>query len=297
MSIRHFILTVCIAMLLSSCSTAAFPTPVQPFDKQEKNEDQSVDYNPKVKTNMDDNLSPKYGSVVQGEVDNGTSSSGGDTAPSAMAEQFYVNSVYRLKPVEGTSAKDSKIALLTFDDTPYGDTTYQILDLLDQYNAKAIFFVNGNLAEKRVEVLKDIVARGQIIGNHAWSHDNLTKMDSATAKEEITSVSDLIEKVTGERPVYFRPPYGMHSEASLQIVKEEGMQTMNWSVGSEDWLYTKEEQSNQVVATVKKQMHNGANILFHDKTVTVKALKPLLEDLSQQGYRFVLPTEVIINNK
>jgi peptidoglycan/xylan/chitin deacetylase (PgdA/CDA1 family) len=206
---------------------------------------------------------------------------------------YYVDKVYRIKPVD--EGQDRKVVLLTFDDTPYGETTYQLLDILDEYDAKALFFINGHLAESRKEVLKDIVARGHILGNHTWWHDSLRKMDAKKAKEEIESVSDLIEEITGERPVYFRPPFGQNSDASLSIVKKEGMQTMNWSVGSEDWVYSKPGDADQVVASVMRQMHDGANILFHDKEVTVKALKPILEKLSKDGYRFITPTEVRVS--
>lgn len=204
--------------------------------------------------------------------------------------QFYVDKVYNIRSTDPNFK--GKVALLTFDDAPYGNTTKQILDILDQYHAKAIFFINGHLAEPRQDVIKEIVARGHIIGNHTWWHDNLKKMTPEKTKEEIVSVSKLIEQITGSKPVYFRPPFGINSDLSKKIIKDEGMQTMNWSVGSEDWVYTKPDQSDIVYKKVMEQMHNGANILFHDKAVTVKALGPILKKLQEDGYTFVLPTEV-----
>jgi peptidoglycan/xylan/chitin deacetylase (PgdA/CDA1 family) len=208
--------------------------------------------------------------------------------------KYYVDSVFRIKPVD--EADPNKVAFLTFDDAPYGDTTYHILDLLDQYDAKALFFINGHLAESRKEVVKEIAERGHLIGNHTWWHKNLRKMTLEQAREEISSVSELIEEITGGPPVYFRPPFGQNSDQSLAIVKELGMQSMNWSVGSEDWVYPKPEQASKVVESTMKQMHPGANILFHDKAVTVIALEDIMKQLSEQGYQFVLPTEVIIKD-
>lgn len=248
----------------------------------------------KDKTKPDDTKSgqnPSVDNSTSGETET-DSEKPVEPAVSTITAKYYVDSVYRIKPIE--EAYPSKVVFLTFDDAPYGGTTYQILDLLDQYDAKALFFINGHLAESRKEVVKDIADRGHLIGNHTWWHKNLRKMTVEQAREEISSVSDLIEEITGEPPVYFRPPFGQNSDTSLAIVKELGMQSMNWSVGSEDWVYPKPEQASKVVESTMKQMHSGANILFHDKEVTVIALKDILKKLSDDGYQFKVPTEVII---
>lgn len=113
-------------------------------------------------------------------------------------------------------------------------------------------------------------------------------------REEIVRLNDFLEEHLGERPKYFRPPFGQNSDVSHEIIKEEGMQTMNWSNGSLDWQHkTSEAIVEQVVSNVK----NGDNILFHDKQITADALDEILTKLSEQGYEFVLPTEVIIENE
>lgn len=187
--------------------------------------------------------------------------------------------------------KQERIVLLTFDDTPTGDATYDILDLLDQYGAKAIFFVNGHYAERNVDTLHEIKDRGHLIGNHTWWHLHLRKESPETVRDEIVRLNDFIEEELGERPVYFRPPFGQNSDVSLEIIREEGMQTMNWSNGSLDWeLKSPEAVVEQVLSNIK----SGDNILFHDKRITAEALEPILKELSEQGYKFVLPTEVIV---
>ncbi|GAA0369490.1 polysaccharide deacetylase family protein [Bacillus horti] len=108
---------------------------------------------------------------------------------------------------EGDEKKEGeKLALLTFDDTPTGEATYDILDTLDRYDAKAIFFVNGHYAERNVDTLHEIKDRGHLIGNHTWWHIYIRKEDPETVRDEIVRLNDFLEQELGERPTYFRPP-------------------------------------------------------------------------------------------
>lgn len=208
--------------------------------------------------------------------------------------KYYVNDNYFIKPLNPEDS--NKVVLLTFDDAPQGDYTLEILDTLDKYDAKALFFVNGHYAVKNKELIEEIYNRGHIIGNHTWWHENLKSLDSETTREEIVSVNDLIEEITGERPQYFRPPFGVMSDTAKGIIAEENMQSMNWSLGSLDWEYVKPEQSPLVRDQVLNNVIPGSNILMHDKEVTALALDEMLKTLKDQGYEFVLPTEVSIPN-
>lgn len=205
--------------------------------------------------------------------------------------QYYVNEKYFIKPVN--SDDKSKVVLLTFDDSPAGDSTRSILDTLDKYDAKAIWFINGYYADKNRELLKDIHNRGHIIGNHTWWHENLSKIDAETTRTEIVSINDLVEEVIGVRPVYFRAPFGVYSDEAKKVLQEENMQYMNWTWGSLDWeLKTAEEIEKNVIDNI----HSGANILFHDKRITAEALENILKALTDEGYTFVLPTEVRVQD-
>lgn len=207
--------------------------------------------------------------------------------------KYYVNSNYYIKSLDPNSS--SKVVLLTFDDAPQGDYTLEILDILDKYDAKAIFFINGHYAVKHQDLIIEIFNRGHLLGNHTWWHENLKKITPEVTTEEIVKVNDLIEELTGKRPEYFRPPFGVMSDYAKEVVANENMQSMNWSLGSLDWEYNKAEQSDLVVGQVLDNIVPGANILMHDKQVTAIALEQILAELIIQGYSFVLPTEVIIN--
>jgi peptidoglycan/xylan/chitin deacetylase (PgdA/CDA1 family) len=219
--------------------------------------------------------------------------------PIPAASSYYVNlNNFNIYPV--AEGETDKIALLTFDDGPKGKVTLEILDILDKYNAKSVWFVSGfnygwdyksdpNKAEQFTTLIKEIDKRGHMIANHTWKHENLRKTPPEEQRKEILSMNELLEEITGKKPQFFRPPYGAYTDVQKQIMKEEGMQTMNWSVGSLDWEH---KDPALIVEQVISTMHSGGNILFHDFPVTAKALDPILQELTKQGYKFVLPTEV-----
>lgn len=225
------------------------------------------------------------------EADADTESEGSEEIIEIPKRYQVNNKNYMISPVDEQDGEEEKIVLLTFDDTPTAKATYQILDTLDKYNAKALFFVNGHYAKANLETLIEIRDRGHLIGNHTWWHIYIRKENPETVRKEIIGLSDFLEEHLGERPKFFRPPFGQNSDVSLEIIKEEGMQTMNWSNGSLDWEYkTPEPIIKQVISNIK----NGDNILFHDKQTTADALDEILSQLTEQGYTFVLPTEVLL---
>ncbi|MBL4625693.1 MAG: polysaccharide deacetylase family protein, partial [Flavobacteriales bacterium] len=104
---------------------------------------------------------------------------------------------------------DNKVAI-TFDDGPNTEFTPRVLDLLDEYNAKATFFCIGTNVEKHADVLKEVDKRGHTIGNHSYSHD--VKFDIASVKlvkEDLEKNESLIATAIGKKAVLFRPPFGV----------------------------------------------------------------------------------------
>ena len=270
-----------LVLLLAGCTNQTVSNPEESSSQpplvsditKENNEDQSaLDNSEEDKT--EENTTEENSSVEEEQI------------------KYLVNSNYFIKPIEENQS--TKVVLLTFDDAPQGEQTRSILKTLEKHQAKAIFFINGHYAVKNKDLLKEIYDKGHIIGNHTWWHENLKKIDLEKTKKEIIEVNDLVEEVTGERPVYFRPPFGVMSPDAERIVLEEKMQRMNWTLGSLDWEYFRPEQKDKVVAQVIDNITSGANILMHDKEVTALALDEMLTKLTELGYSFVLPTEVIL---
>ena len=116
-------------------------------------------------------------------------------------------------------------------------------------NAPAIFFVNGHFIDtpEEEEILKQIYDLGFTIGNHTYSHENLSKLTPEKQREEIISVNDKVEEITGERPKFFRAPFGVNTDESREIAAEENMLLMNWTYGY-DW--EKQYMSKDAIADI-----------------------------------------------
>ena len=107
---------------------------------------------------------------------------------------------------------DKKRVALTFDDGPHYKYTAEILDILDEYGAKATFFVVGELAERYPELILRELAEGHEIGNHTWSHPKMKKLTVDSLKQEILKTEELLNEIADYRPKLFRPPEGSFSD-------------------------------------------------------------------------------------
>ncbi|GAS82718.1 polysaccharide deacetylase family protein [Paenibacillus amylolyticus] len=208
-----------------------------------------------------------------------------------VEQTYHMNENYYIKPNDETSP--SKVVLLTFDDGPKEEKMItSLIDTLDKHNAKAIFFVNGYRVKSHPELLKLIHERGQIVGNHAWDHEDLKKMSNAEAAKQVTDVQKIVQDTIGEEPQFFRPPFGSGNDALKATVKKNGMLYMTWSNGSLDWDKSTKNKPEKVIQNVLDQLNPGSNILMHELPWTVEALDELLTKLEKKGYSFVDPRAI-----
>lgn len=183
-----------------------------------------------------------------------------------------------------------KIAL-TFDDGPHPVYTLKLLDGLAQRNVKATFFIIGESAERNPEVIKRIHAEGHLIGNHTYSHVQLTCINSAKALEEIAKTNEVIASITGESIRYIRPPYGIYNET---LAKSSNLIPVIWTVDPRDWSVL---NTDSVVSHVIKNVKENDVILLHDIFETsVDAALRIVDILSEQGYTFVTIDELLESN-
>ncbi len=125
--------------------------------------------------------------------------------------------------------------VLTFDDGPDPRYTPHILDTLAEYDVRATFFVCGEMADWNRDLLARMSDEGHIVGNHTWSHPLLTKLTRSQIRSEMERTSDVIEDAYGERPQWFRAPYGAWNRAAFQLGSEMGMEPLAWTVDTLDW--------------------------------------------------------------
>ena len=124
---------------------------------------------------------------------------------------------------------------LTFDDGPNPAITPQLLDLHYRYSAKATFFVIGKYVRQSPALVKEIAARGHLLGNHTDSHPNLFFCAPAETRDELLRCTEAIEQAASLEPRWFRPPFGFRSPWLGEIVHSQGMRTVMWSLLPGDW--------------------------------------------------------------
>jgi peptidoglycan/xylan/chitin deacetylase (PgdA/CDA1 family) len=204
-----------------------------------------------------------------------------------------------------TSTKDEmfgydlppKTLVLTFDDGPHPRYTPQILEILQKYGLKAVFFqVGRNLGPESLEsgakltitaaMSTRILEQGSVLGNHSYSHPVLPKMDAAGYTKEIDSTSALLKDIQKQDPVLFRPPYGAINQEILDKVRSENMKAVLWNIDSEDWADPVPNSVAQRVVTEAEKAGRGI-ILFHDiHKISIEALPQIIETLEKDGFRF-----------
>lgn len=190
----------------------------------------------------------------------------------------------------------SKKLYLTFDAGYENGYTPKILDVLKKYNVPATFFLVGDYLKKEEALVKRMVKEGHIIGNHTWSHSDLTKLDKEAYQEELQKFEDYYQKIIGKKPLkILRPPEGTFSERSLSIADELGYYTIFWSVAYKDWEVDKVRGWEYAYNEVMQRIHPGAIILLHSVSQdNADALERIIIDLQNQGYEFAPITDLFI---
>ncbi len=220
-----------------------------------------------------------------------------------VTPRYVLQSDHTVKPIDENENK--KVVLLTIDDAPE-HYAVEMAQLLKEKEVNAIFFVNGHfiMNESGREKLQTIYDLGFEIGNHTMNHPNLRELSEEQQREEIVKLNDLIEEITGERPRFFRAPFGVNTDVSRQVVAEENMQWMNWTYGYDYFQpYMDAEKLAEAMITGEgpevdvpySLLKPGANLLMHDRKWTFEALPAIIDGLREKGYEFVDPKLIKTN--
>jgi peptidoglycan-N-acetylglucosamine deacetylase len=190
-----------------------------------------------------------------------------------------------------------KLVALTYDDGPNPDFTPKILAYLKHYQVKATFFMVGKYMEEYPEIVKEVIAQGNVIGNHTYDHPHDIEADLPDQViRELEKCETLIEHFTGKRTHLFRPPLGRVDGTVVNIAVEEGYETILWTVSADHHdAPTPELMAQRVLKRVKP----GAIILAHDgsfpsRIKDVEATPLIIEELKRQGYQFVTVPELLL---
>jgi peptidoglycan/xylan/chitin deacetylase (PgdA/CDA1 family) len=182
---------------------------------------------------------------------------------------------------------DQPVLYLTFDDGPTPGITDRLLDLLDQCQAKASFFLVGDKAARHPELVRRIHSSGHAIGNHTQHHLNGWKTPSSNYLADVEKASESLEAVLGFTPTLFRPPYGKVGHRNARKLSEEYKIVM-WDVMPGDFLL--KNDATKVSQTVIHHARAGSVVVLHDSEKCgekmLEALPGILEHFAAEGYRF-----------
>ncbi len=191
-------------------------------------------------------------------------------------------------PAAAAVNENGPLLALTFDDGPYPKVTTHILNVLEKHGVCATFFVLGSRVEGREEMLLRMEALGCEIGNHTFSHADLTRLSTAQCTEEIDKTNAEFERVLGHPAAIVRPPYGFYNDTVRRNVPYP---LVLWTVDTNDW---KPRNTGELADAVVKAAEDGSVILMHDQqSSTAEAMDAIIPALIAKGFRFVTVSELI----
>ncbi len=194
----------------------------------------------------------------------------------------------------------NRMVAITFDDGPDPQWTPKILDVLKRENAQATFFIIGLQAERYSGLLERVFREGHEIGNHTFTHPDISEISKRYMMVELNLTERLFEAKLGIKPVLFRPPYSIDQEPDtadevrpLAIAQQMGYITVGDKIDPNDWRDDPRPTAEQIVESVMEQVQRrgGGVILLHDgggnRAATVAALPGVIEGLRAGGYQIV----------
>ncbi|MFD8743252.1 polysaccharide deacetylase family protein [Streptomyces sp. NPDC059616] len=195
----------------------------------------------------------------------------------------------RTRPIEELPDL-GRAMVLTFDDGPDPLYTPHILATLREHDVRAMFFLCGEMANDNQDLVRAIAEDGHTIGNHSWTHPLVTRLSRAGVRDELGPTSEVIERITGAAPLWYRAPYGAWNRNSFEIGAAMGMEPMAWTVDTLDWT---EPGVGTIVRRVREGAAPGVVVLSHDaggdRSQSVTALRRYLPELLDDGYRITVP--------
>ena len=186
-----------------------------------------------------------------------------------------------------------KIAL-TFDDGPHPYLTQQILDILEQHEVKATFFMVGVNIINYPDAARAVLKAGHEVGNHTFSHSHLKRLSEREVARELGYCEDALEELCEYRPHLFRPPEGAVNTYVEHCSESNDYKLILWSLDTRDW---ESKNTEQIVDTVLSRVEAGDIILMHDyigrHSKTPEALAILLPRLLERGFEPVTVSELL----
>lgn len=223
---------------------------------------------------------------AQGNTASGSTTKKAAAAPApAPATRSYISSWPTGK----------KLVALTYDDGPDPKITPKLLELLKQKNVPATFYVLGQRVEEYPGITKQLHEAGHEVVNHTFTHKQLTRLDEAAVRSELSRTNDLITAITGIPVTHMRPPYGARNARVDAVIRDLGMKSVLWDIDTEDW---RKRSAAQMTANILRNTSDGSIILFHDRyQSSLDATAAVIDTLRERGYTFVTVGQMLAQPK
>lgn len=190
-----------------------------------------------------------------------------------------------------TDCTKVKCIALTFDDGPSTHTS-RLLTTLAKHEARATFFTVGQEVDRLPAIVAKEAEAGHEVGNHTYTHPDLTKLTSEKRKKELDRTDQSIKKASGSTPTLMRPPFGA---LNAEVRKESKYPLILWSIDTLDWKF---RDSKRVAKVVTDEAKPGDIVLMHDlHATTVDAVPKILTNLEKKGFHFVTVSELFGDKK
>lgn len=199
---------------------------------------------------------------------------------------FNIQCNYHLNSLNNNSSIKKNYITITFDDGPNPIHTPKILDLLNKHQAKATFFCIGKQIEKNPDLIKKILKQGHEIGNHSYTHANTFGFFNAyKIIDEVQKTNQIIKQLTGLKPKFFRPPFGVTNPNLKKALNSTNMQCIGWNKRSLD---TTRLSKKQILKRITNKLQKGDIILLHDTSEkTASILEQLLLKVEEKKLQSV----------
>lgn len=198
----------------------------------------------------------------------------------------------RQLPIYRVERNDNKVAV-TFDVAWENSNTDELIEILDEYGAKATFFITGDWCDRCAEDVKKFADAGHEIENHSDKHPHVEGINVNDLINDTRECSRKIEMITGRKPTYYRAPYGEYDDSLLTTLDGMGLKTIQWDVDSVDW---NKPTAEQITKKVLDNTKSGSILLFHnDLQNTTDALPDILKGLKEKGFEFVTIDELVLH--
>ena len=198
----------------------------------------------------------------------------------------------------GDSQLEGKQIALTFDSGWEYDQTRQLLQVLEDYQVRATFFLRAGWVEDHPDLALEIAGKGHQIESHSLAHGHMGSMTREQMEADIAAANEIYQRVLGIAPAMFRPPYGEFNDLLLTVLKEQGYQyAVMWTVDSHDWAETM--NGNQVTEqyvidrVLARASDNGAVLMHVGGLKIIEALPEIIQGLRDAGYQLVTLQEML----